>query len=358
MGHGLTSPGALLNVSLSSPASDIIKVTIEHHKVSRGRVRHIGADLKDYFEPETAAFELYPDGPPAEPKTAFTKPDDSHISFTSGNLSATINTAPHSYDIVFEDSSDGKSRLLTGVEKKGQAVIELPHHLTMNQMSSTSLLSTLHDARPIEDFASSAQPHSGGQVRNVLNEFTLSVGETVYGLGERFGPFVKNGQNVAMWHADGGTSSEQAYKNVPFYLSSKGYGLFVNHAEEVEFEVGREKCSKIGVSVRGEKLEYYIIGGGSMKKVRACEVESSLITDHLVGIAELRQNDRSTIFAPRLDVWTLSLYILPDILRSGHSLQLPQRHERPGLSSQGIPSRLFVRHVLIHPYSRLIVVAG
>jgi alpha-glucosidase (family GH31 glycosyl hydrolase) len=33
---------------------------------------------------------------------------------------------------------------------------------------------------------------------------------------------------------DGGTSSEQAYKNVPFYLSSKGYGLFVNHPEEGE----------------------------------------------------------------------------------------------------------------------------
>jgi alpha-glucosidase (family GH31 glycosyl hydrolase) len=57
------------------------------------------------------------------------------------------------------------------------------------------------------------------------------------------GPFVKNGQNVGMWNADGGTSSEQAYKNIPFYLSSHGYGVFVNHPEEVEFEVGREKCS-------------------------------------------------------------------------------------------------------------------
>ena len=42
----------------------------------------------------------------------------------------------------------------------------------------------------------------------------------VYGLGERFGPFVKNGQTVDIWNADGGTASEQAYKNVPFYLTS------------------------------------------------------------------------------------------------------------------------------------------
>ena len=57
----------------------------------------------------------------------------------------------------------------------------------------------------------------------------LGVGETVYGLGERFGPFVKNGQTVDIWNADGGTSSEQAYKNVPFYLTDRGYGVFVNH---------------------------------------------------------------------------------------------------------------------------------
>lgn len=101
----------------------------------------------------------------------------------------------------------------------------------------------------------------------MLAEMTLSVGENIYGLGERFGPYIKNGQNVGMWNADGGTSSEQAYKNVPFYLSSYGYGVFVNHPEEVEFEVGREKCSKLGVSVRGESLEYFIIGGGSMKAV-------------------------------------------------------------------------------------------
>jgi alpha-glucosidase (family GH31 glycosyl hydrolase) len=43
--------------------------------------------------------------------------------------------------------------------------------------------------------------------------------------------------------------------------------VFVNHTEDVEFEVGAEKCSKVGISTRGESLEYYIIsGGGSLKK--------------------------------------------------------------------------------------------
>ena len=50
----------------------------------------------------------------------------------------------------------------------------------------------------------------------------LDVGELVYGLGERFGPFVKNGQTVDIWNADGGTSTDQAYKNVPFYVTNRG----------------------------------------------------------------------------------------------------------------------------------------
>ena len=59
--------------------------------------------------------------------------------------------------------------------------------------------------------------------RYIAEQLTLDVGETVYGLGERFGPAVKNGQTVDIWNADGGTATEQAYKNVPFYLTSAGY---------------------------------------------------------------------------------------------------------------------------------------
>ncbi len=63
-------------------------------------------------------------------------------------------------------------------------------------------------------------------------QLSLGVGECVYGLGERFTAFVKNGQVVETWNKDGGTGSDQAYKNVPFYLTNRGYGVFVNHPEE------------------------------------------------------------------------------------------------------------------------------
>ena len=98
-------------------------------------------------------------------------------------------------------------------------------------------------------------------------QLSLSVGELIYGLGERFTPFVRNGQSVDIWNEDGGTSTEQSYKNIPFYISNKGYGVFVNHPERVSFEVASEMVTKVGFSVPGESLDYFLINGPTMKEV-------------------------------------------------------------------------------------------
>ncbi len=96
---------------------------------------------------------------------------------------------------------------------------------------------------------------------------SLGVGELVYGTGERFTPFVKNGQSIDIWNADGGTSTEQSYKNIPFYLTNKGYGVLVNSPDQVSFEVGSSFVTKVQFSVPGESLDYFVINGPSMKEV-------------------------------------------------------------------------------------------
>jgi alpha-D-xyloside xylohydrolase len=98
-------------------------------------------------------------------------------------------------------------------------------------------------------------------------QLDLSVGELVYGLGERFGPFVKNGQSVDIWNEDGGTSSEQSYKNIPFYITNRGYGVFTNHPEMVSYEITSENVSRAQFSVPGERLDYFVIGGAGIKDV-------------------------------------------------------------------------------------------
>ena len=101
----------------------------------------------------------------------------------------------------------------------------------------------------------------------MMQQFSIGVGELFYGTGERFTPFAKNGQTVLTSNEDGGTSTEQSYKNIPFYISNKGYGVLVNHPEPVSFEFATENVTKTSFSVPGGSLDYFFFNGPSMKEV-------------------------------------------------------------------------------------------
>ncbi len=103
-------------------------------------------------------------------------------------------------------------------------------------------------------------PYMRGQLQ-------VDVGEKIYGLGERFTPFVKNGQVVETWNEDGGTSSDISYKSIPFYLSSRNYGVLVNESGPVSFEVCSEAVTKVQFSVPGQRLDFIVIGAPDRKGV-------------------------------------------------------------------------------------------
>lgn len=128
-----------------------------------------------------------------------------------------------------------------------------------------------------------------GQVY-VHEQLTLAVGESVYGLGERFGPVVRNGQSVEIWNDDGGTATEHAYKNVPFYFTTAGYGVFINHPEHVSLEVASEINTRVQFSVPGQQLEYFVIYGPSPKDI-------------------LRKYTALTGRAPQVPAWSYGLWL-------------------------------------------------
>lgn len=70
-----------------------------------------------------------------------------------------------------------------------------------------------------------------------------------------------------MWNADAGTVSDQTYKNIPFYVTNRDYGVFVNHPEKVSFEIATEHVERVQFSVPGEKINYFLIGGENLKEV-------------------------------------------------------------------------------------------
>ncbi|GAA0353752.1 alpha-xylosidase [Alkalibacterium iburiense] len=205
---GATLDGGMMTVELSSPHENVIGVKLYHHK---GQINH-GPN-----------FELHK----ANPSVSIVNEEETAV-FQSGDLKAIVSkTAP--YEIRFEKNG----KVLTSSKPRGQAYIR--------------------DTRINRAYIS--------------EQLSIDVGEMVYGLGERFTNFVKNGQTVDMWNADGGTGTEQAYKNIPFYMSNRGYGVFVNSPKKVSYEIGSEKVSRVQFSVPGEEMEYYIVAGDTMKDV-------------------------------------------------------------------------------------------
>ncbi|KAF7965991.1 hypothetical protein HWV62_40515, partial [Athelia sp. TMB] len=231
--------GPVLSIRVHSPTEGVIGVKIDHFTHSTPF-------------PE---IPLFPDDTPVPNSSLKTlKPpgEAATYSLNTGGLAAEITENP--YTITFKSTTTGK--VLTAAGYKHQGIIDVPYKWTQNSASNTSCLTTDVSSNP-------NPPPPPAMVRYTYSGLRLSPGELVYGLGEQFGAFVKNGQSVSVWNADGGTSSEQAYKCVPFYMTNRGYGVFINHPGEVEVEVGSDKVSRVGVTVAGETLEYFIIYGAT-----------------------------------------------------------------------------------------------
>ena len=201
--------GPVLEFFLSAPRTDILRTQVYHY---------MGSAKK---EPQ---FDLAMEDLPLE-VTEF----EGGLTVRSGRLELKITKAPASFTYYY----DGKKITNIG-DRFGHAMV------------------------------STMQTPEGPYMRC---QFDVDIGEKLYGLGERFTPFVKNGQVVDMWNEDGGTCSEIAYKNIPFYLSSKGYGLLVNSSGKVSYELCSEVVTRAQFSLPGEKLDFMVIGGGDGKSV-------------------------------------------------------------------------------------------
>ncbi|MEU6840450.1 alpha-xylosidase [Streptomyces sp. NPDC046716] len=210
--RGDTLNAPLLTVDCFSPAEGVIGVRVTH---LAGR-KHRGPD-----------FAL----PGADTGAGRVRRDGDVVELTSGSLGVRLDTgAP--WTLSFRDP---EGREVATVGRKG-----------------TAFLTT------------------GDGAHHMAGQLSLGVGEQVYGLGERFTPFVKNGQVVDMWQADGGTSSEQAYKNIPFslHVSPAGaYGVFVDHPGKVSYEIGSESVGQMQFSVEDQTLTYYVVAGPEPKDV-------------------------------------------------------------------------------------------
>ncbi|MBK9991744.1 MAG: alpha-xylosidase [Verrucomicrobia bacterium] len=206
--RGDTLQGPLLTIRLSSPMADVVKVRIDHY---------------------TGGLERGPQVPlvPQSPAKVEISQNPEEAVLRSGDLSVHVRRKD-GWELTFKSGD----RVITRSASRGIGYVQL-----------------------------------AGQGSFVHEQLSLGVGECVYGLGERFTAFVKNGQVVENWNKDGGTGSDQAYKAVPFYLTNRGYGVLVNETGPVSFEVASEKVSRVQFSIPGESLEYFVIHGPTPKDI-------------------------------------------------------------------------------------------
>ena len=227
--RGDTLNRPLLTVSLASPAEGVIRVRIEHHQGAAGSGR---------------GFEIQADSE----HRAEARVDAEGGVLDAGSLRARIRRgAP--WELSFEHD-DG--------------VYATSGHRSIGSIALAPQAAVVAEPVGADGISRTGKAEAANYIHAQLS---LDVGELIYGLGERFGPLVKNGQTVDVWNSDGGTSSEQSYKNIPFYLSNRGYGVLVNDAGHVSFEVGSEAVEQVQFSVAGESLEFFVIAGPTPAEV-------------------------------------------------------------------------------------------
>jgi len=177
-------------------------------------------------------FDLFPDGRP-DSNGKITN-GELGTTISSGILSATVSGKDNTFDIKFH-ATDG-SKTLTSLLNRSIGLAYSPALTTPKQVAD------LTDRK-----------------HYVFTQTELSVGESIHGLGERFGAWNKVGQHIELWNEDGGTSSEQAYKNVSFWLSSRGYGVFIDTPDKIDLEIGSERCCRLQTAVEGQRLKWYVV---------------------------------------------------------------------------------------------------
>lgn len=205
------------NADITTPAEGVIRVCAEHWQ---GATEYPGFPL-NADEPGNRDYVTVQANGNGDGEVGVNGAD---VTLTTGGLTVkVVKGAPWNLTFIGED---GKVLTESAGKSLGRFKLGAESNVT---------------AQPVSEFGVTMD----GSARDESDVFIaiqlhLSVGEDVYGLGERFGAYVKNGQSVDIWNEDGGTASEQGYKDIPFYMTSNGYGVLVNNRGHVSFEIGSE----------------------------------------------------------------------------------------------------------------------
>ena len=108
-----------------------------------------------------------------------------------------------------------------------------------------------------------------GDKKITFASFGLRYDEHIYGFGESYGRLDKRETNQTLWIQESfSNASPAAYKRTPFYMSSCGYGLFVNTSNAIRYKVGTLEHTALSTIIDDTNLfDGYLIYGPTLQEI-------------------------------------------------------------------------------------------
>ncbi len=156
----------------------------------------------------------------------------------------------------------------TYTSEYGKVVIETyPWHVRIYNAEGDLLTSTIHmndveisTYTPVLPF--SYVRRASDYSRSFSAAFTLSPDEKIFGMGESYQSFNKRGSKVVLWVDDAnGIQNESQYKPIPFYMSSRGYGVFMHTSSPITCDFGKYFSGANSMMIGDEELDLFVFLG-------------------------------------------------------------------------------------------------
>ena len=145
-------------------------------------------------------------------------------------------------------------------------ILEKPWHIEIRDANGKLLTATDHTAdngtsfTPILPF--SFVRHAADYSRSFNAAFTLAPGEKIFGCGESFTSLDKRGQKVVLWTDDAnGIENQGLYKPIPFFMSSRGYGMFMHTTTPVTCDFGNAFSGVNSLMIGDDELDLFVFLG-------------------------------------------------------------------------------------------------
>jgi len=95
-----------------------------------------------------------------------------------------------------------------------------------------------------------------------VENFSLPASTAIYGLGEKFIKLDKSGQTIDLDMIDAlGVTTPRTYKNIPFFMTTSGYGVFMHHSSLITVWCGSRAITDVQIALEDNFLDYFVFLG-------------------------------------------------------------------------------------------------